>query len=123
MIFAGDWKQILQSNHHVYLLKNLCIKDIVPNLLQGLNGTSLITSAIRDEICNASNMKKANEIFLNHLNKGTLTTLTLFYEILCQTSADYPVHGNVADRLKRDTRIWVGTNLTGQNFHIYSLRE
>ena len=116
MIFAGDWKQILQSNHHVYLLDNLCIKDIVPNLFQGLDDTSLITSAIRDEIRKASNMKKANEIFLNHLNKGTLTTLTLFYKILCQTSAAYPVHEVVADRLKGDTRIWVGTNFNRPKF-------
>ena len=102
------WKKVIQLHHRVYLLENLCIKKIANQLLQGMDGTQLITDDIYQRINHAVTKKDANEIFLEHLGSKTLSGFDIFCKILRQTSKDYEVHEEVADRLEGDIRIWVG---------------
>ena len=102
------WRKVIQLHHRVYLLENLCIKEIANQLLQGVDGTQLITDDIYQRINHAVTKKDANEIFLEHFRSKTFSSVDIFCEILRQTSRDYEVHEEVADRLEGDIRIWVG---------------
>ena len=103
-----EWRKVIQLHHRIYLLENLCIKEIANQLLQGVDGTQLITDDIYQRINHAVTKKDANEIFLEHFRSKTLSSVDIFCKILRQTSRDYEVHEEVADRLEGDTRIWVG---------------
>ena len=101
------WKNVIQLHHRVYLLENLCIKEIANQLLQGVDGTQLITDDVYQRINHAVTKKDANEIFLEHLKCQTFSSFDIFCKILRQTSRDYGVHEDVVDRLEGDTRISV----------------
>ena len=103
-----EWRKVIQLHHRVYLLENLCVKEIANQLLQGVDGKQLITDDIYERINHAVTKNDANEIFLEHLRSKTLSDFEIFCKILQQTSKDYGVHEEVADRLEGDTRIWVG---------------
>ena len=103
------------------MLENLCIKEIANQLLQGMDGTQLITDDIFQRINHAVTKKDANEIFLEHLRSKTLSSVDIFCKILRQTSRDYEVHKEVADRLEGDTRILVGP-YTSEYVTVYAKR-
>ena len=113
------WRNVIQLRHRVYLLENVCIKEIANQLLQGMDGTQLITDDIFQRINHAVTKKDANEIFLEHLKCKTLSSFDIFCKILRQTSRDYEVHEEVADRLEGDTRIWVSPH-TSAYYVIYT---
>ena len=85
------WRKVIQLHHRVYLLENLCIKEIANQLLQGEDGTQLITDDIYQRIYHAVTKKDANEIFLEHFRSKTLSSVDIFCKILRQTSRDYEV--------------------------------
>ena len=99
----GNWKETIQSKHWVYLLGNLSVDKIVDHLYQGVDGKSLVTEEVHDEIENAKSKKEANKIFLKHLlNAGTEESLKLFCTVLRQTSNDYQIHEEILEKLKAD---------------------
>ena len=98
-----SWKEKLKGNHWVYLLGNLTVDKICDHLYQGVDGKSLVTEEVYDEIENAKSKKEANKIFLKHLlNAGTEESLKLFCTVLQQTSNDYQIHEEILEKLKTD---------------------
>ena len=100
---TASWKDKLKGNHWVYLLGSLTVDKIVDHLYQGVDGKSLVTEEVYDEIENAKSKKEANKIFLKHLlNAGTEESLKLFCTVLQQTSGDYQIHEEILEKLKTD---------------------
>ena len=66
--------------YRVFLLENLCIKEIniVNQLLQGVDGTQLITDDIFQRINHAVTKKDQYKIFLEHLRSKTLSSVDIF---------------------------------------------
>ena len=74
------WRNAVQLHHRVYLLENLCIKEIniVNQLLQGVDGTQLITDDVYQRINHAVIKKDQYKIFLEHLRSKPLSSVDIF---------------------------------------------
>ena len=100
---SDNWKEKIRSKHWVYLLGNLTVYKIVDHLYQGVDGKSLVTEEVYDEIEKTKSKKEANRIFLKHLlNAGTEESLKLLCTVLQQTSGDYQIHKEILEKLNND---------------------
>ena len=86
------------------------------HLYQGVDGKSLVTEEVYDDIENAKSQKEANKIFLKHLlNAATVESLYLFGKVLHQTSDEYPIHEEILEKLKVDfTGVFLGMKQSGE---------
>ena len=82
---------------YAILVNQLCTK----NIREDLFAKGIIDMPLKQTIQNKSNFKEANEVLIDHLyTSGTVELVERFIKVLRDTSSNYKVHEEIAQKLE-----------------------
>ena len=101
--YDGSWSKHVKRKHLKYLLKHVVSKKILIEVYQGVDGKTIISDRVQEEITNVLSQEEANGILFRYLLKPKrLSRFKTFIEVLRRTSAAHEVHEEVVKRLEED---------------------